>query len=103
MATSLPCIVSSSGGLPYEVDDIGDVVPEKDPGALQKAMLRRFENQEEGRDQGRRLCERLQHTFEMRHLNRCFVTVMKDILAGRFNPDHADQTRFEFEAQVVES
>lgn len=103
MATSLPCVVSSSGALPYEVGDIGDVVPEKDPGALQKAMLRRFENQEEGRDQGRRLCERLQHTFEMRHLNRCFVTVMKDILAGRFNPDHADQTRFEFEAQVVES
>lgn len=96
MATSLPCIVSSSGALPYEVGDIGDVVPEKDPVALHKAMQHRFENQEEGREQGRRLCERLQHTFEMRHLNRCFVTVMKDILANRFEPGHADQTRFEF-------
>ena len=96
MATSLPCIVSSSGALPYEVGDIGDVVPEKDPVALRKAMQHRFEHQEEGREQGRRLCERLQHTFEMRHLNRCFVTVMKDILANRFEPGHADQTRFEF-------
>lgn len=96
MATALPNIVSSSGGLPYEVGDIGDVVPERDVDALRKAMQHRFENREEGREQGRRLCERLQHTFEMRHLNRCFVTVMKDILANRFEPGHADQTRFEF-------
>lgn len=96
MATALPNIVSSSGGLPYEVDDIGDVIPEKDPVALRKAMQHRFEHQEEGREQGRRLCERLQHSFEMHHLNRCFVTVMKDILADRFNPDHADQTKFRF-------
>ena len=96
MATALPNIVSSSGGLPYEVGDIGDVIPEKDPVALRKAMQHRFEHREEGREQGRRLCERLQHSFEMHHLNRCFVTVMKDILADRFNPDHADQTKFRF-------
>ena len=96
MATALPCIVSSSGGLPYEVGAIGDVVPERDVAALHKAMLHRFENQEEGREQGRLLFDRLQHTFEMHHLNRCFVTVMKDILEGRFNLDHADQTQFVF-------
>lgn len=96
MATSLPCIVSSSGALPYEVGDIGDVVPEKTPVALHEAMQHRFENQEEGREQGRRLYERLQHTFEMRHLNRCFVTVMTDVLAGRFIPEHGDQANFQF-------
>lgn len=96
MATALPNIVSSSGGLPYEVGDIGDVVPERDVDALRKAMAYRFEHKEEGREQGRRLCSRLQHTFEMRYLNKCFVAVMKDILAGHFNPDHADQTQFKF-------
>lgn len=94
MATALPCIVSTSGALPYEVGDLGDVVPEQQSEPLKKAMEYRYAHQEEGREQGKSLCGRLQHSFEMHHLNRCFVTVMNDILAGRVVGSHFDQQNF---------
>ena len=97
MATGLPCIASSSGGLPYEVGEIGTVVPEKNPGALREAMIHRFMHQDEGKEQGRRLQERLQHSFEMHHLNRCFYATMIDIMEGKIDSRHFDQQDFTFD------
>lgn len=96
MATSLPCIVSTSGALPYEVGEIGTVVPEKDPESLKAAMCARFQDRNNGVEQGKRLFARLQTSFEMHHLNRCFYESVNDILEGRVNEGHFDQTNFEF-------
>lgn len=96
MAVGLPVIVSESGGLAYQVGKEGIVVPEGDVAKLHEVMEYLSGNPEKGRKIGESMRERLQNSFSVPHLNRCFYHTAIDILSGTFNVAHTDQQNFSF-------
>ena len=93
MASAKPQIVSDSGGLPYEVGNLGWVVHERNVEELRKAMVYAATHREECKARGEKLKDRLEHSFALVNLNPLFVETMKDIMNGRYDMSHIDQTR----------
>ena len=95
MASAKPQIVSDSGGLPYEVGSLGWVVHERNVEELHKAMVYAATHPEECKDRGAKLKKRLEHSFALTNLNPLFIATVKDIMSGKYDMSHIDQTRAE--------
>ena len=93
MASAKPQIVSDSGGLPYEVANLGWVVHERNVEELHKAMVYASTHQDECKERGEKLKYRLEHSFALTNLNPLFVETMKNIMAGKYDMSNIDQTR----------
>lgn len=96
MATGLPIIGADSGGVPYQLGGKGVIVPLQDPAALKRAMNEMAAHPDAAKAMGEALRARVMNSFEIRHLTECFNCTMREIMEGRFNPQHADQQDFVF-------
>ncbi len=100
MAIGLPVIGSDSGVVPYQIGEQGIIVPEGDPKAINKAMQHMLNNPENAKKIGKSMKERVMHTFEVRHLNKCLKIIFEEIIKGEYNEKHIDQANFDFESTV---
>lgn len=94
MATGLPVIGSSSGSVPYQLGSEGIIVPERDVKALNKQFMIMMADPDYGREIGQKMLHRATTCFSTRHLNDCFYYTVKDILAGVYDENKMDMTKY---------
>lgn len=96
MAIGLPVIGSDSGVIPYQVGEKGIIVPEGDSKAINNAMQYVLNNPKVAKEIGKSMKDRVMHTFEVKHLNKCLKIIFEEILKGEYNEKHIDQANFDF-------
>jgi glycosyltransferase involved in cell wall biosynthesis len=97
MATAIPIIGSDSGAVPYQLGSKGVIIRESNIESLKNSMIHLMKNPKISKDIGNELNKRVMNTFEIRHLNKCFNIIMREILNNEFDKKHVDQTSFKFD------
>lgn len=82
MASGLPVIGSTNGAVPYQLGPDGVIIPESDSVTLAEKMEFFINNREIAKQTGERLLERVLHTFEIRHLNKCLAQTINAYVSG---------------------
>jgi L-malate glycosyltransferase len=94
MSIGLPVIGSNSGVVPYQIGEKGIIVPEGNSRAIHEAMQSLLDNPRRVKELGLAMKERVMHTFEVRHLNRCLKIIFEETTRGEYNEKHIDQANF---------
>lgn len=83
MASGLPLVASSVGGLSDSVVDgqTGFLVPSNDPVRLSEALERLVDDKDQAREMGKRGQERAVAIFDVREASRRFETMVQEIIA----------------------
>ncbi len=98
MITGLPVIGSSSGSVPYQIGEAGNIVPEGDIEALNREMLHVMDDAAYAKDLGEKMRKRAYDCFNIYHLNDCFYDTLKeDILTGNYDECKVDMSKYRVE------
>ncbi|MCG8702368.1 MAG: glycosyltransferase family 4 protein [Bacteroidales bacterium] len=96
MAVGLPVIGSDSGAVPYQLGNLGKIIPEGDVQLLNKEIQLAMENKAGMKNMGEQLRNRVLKTFEIKHLTKCFKISMMNIINEQYPSNQIDQTNFTF-------
>lgn len=94
MATAKPIIVNDSGSVPYQVGPDGVIVKEGDIAELSEKLSWALNSKNEAAELGRKMYNFVNRAFSVQHLNDLFYETIKDVIAGKYDPNKADMANY---------
>lgn len=95
MAMAVPVIGSRCGCIPWQVQDGGLIIPERDKSALRQAMIRLASTPGLAEELGNKAFQRATSEFCTRSLTDHFFSILKQVESGRYlNGKHGQSQSF---------
>lgn len=94
MATKKPIIVNTSGSVPYQAGPDAILVKEGDIHQLHDKICWVLDHQNESKEIGEKLHNRVVSCFSVEHLNQMFYDTLQDVLVDKYDMKKYDMTRY---------
>lgn len=96
MSTQICVIGNDSGSVPYQIGDEGIIVHEGDVVGLRNAMLQVMNDDVYRELIAQKMRERAVECFDIRHLTKCFYSILQDLNNNEINMDHFDMANMKW-------
>jgi len=95
MATKKPIIVNTSGSVPYQAGPDAITVEEGNIQQLHDKICWVLSHQNEAKEIGSAMYERVVKCFSVEHLNQMFYDTLQDVITGKYDENKFDMTKYQ--------